>query len=388
MSRNHRRHPRRARGFLLFGVASMLNSAIVVAAPYRPQDDAMILASIPASVPRMPDATDRVLPPAAAAEIARMLIERFRASGDPRELGHAQAVLNPWWGIDDAPDDILLMRATLQQSQHAFDAALADLDRLLRRRPDHAQAWLTRATVLRVRGEFEPAASACAKLEGQGVPFVAELCSASVQALSGGLSAARVRMDRLAQQRAGQTPAIDAWFSAEQLEMSVRAGDVESATAQARDALFRHPNDLGLLAAQADRLLDQGDPHAVIEMIPADTPADALRLRLALAFLQAGDGRFAHLDALIMDGFSAAHRRGDVPHLREEARYRLATGRDPQEALAVARRNWEIQREPWDLRILLEAAIAAGRADVEAVAWQWADLNGVVDARWPARGPG
>lgn len=388
MSSNRPTDPRRARGFLLLGVASILNAAVAVAAPYRPQDDALILAPLPASAPRVPRGADRALPPATAAEVARILIERFRASGDPRELGHAQAVLEPWWRIEDAPDDILLMRATLQQSQHAFDAALADLDRLLRRRPDHAQAWLTRATVLRVRGEFEPAADACAKLEGLGTPFVAELCSASVQALSGGLSAARVRMDRLAPLRERQPRAIDAWFAAEQLEMSVRAGDVESATAQAADALSRYPNDLGLQAAQADRLLDQRDPQAVIKMIPAETPVDALRLRLALAFHRTGDARFARLDDLIMDGFAAAHRRGDVPHLREEARYRLDTGRDPQGALADAQRNWEIQREPWDLRLLLEAAIAAGRADVETAAWQWADRNGVVDARLPARRPG
>jgi len=51
-------------------------------------------------------------------------------------------------------------------------------------------------------------------------------------------------------------------------------------------------------------------------------------------------------------------RRGDVVHRREEARYRLALAGDPGGALALARDNWAVQREPADLRVLADAARA------------------------------
>jgi hypothetical protein len=61
--------------------------------------------------------------------------------------------------------------------------------------------------------------------------------------------------------------------------------------------------------------------------------------------------------------FDAARRRGDVVHRREEARYRLALAGDAAGALALARDNWAVQREPADLRILADAARAlAGSA--------------------------
>ena len=41
-------------------------------------------------------------------------------------------------------------------------------------------------------------------------------------------------------------------------------------------------------------------------------------------------------------------------------RFALHLQRDPRSALALAQKNWEVQRAPWDARVLLEAARAAG----------------------------
>jgi hypothetical protein len=59
------------------------------------------------------------------------------------------------------------------------------------------------------------------------------------------------------------------------------------------------------------------------------------------------------------DRFAASRLRGDQVHLREEARFTLHLLDAPQEALKLARENWQVQKEPADLRILLEAALAA-----------------------------
>ena len=71
---------------------------------------------------------------ALAMAVARRYLEQARESGDPRFAGLALAALRAWPDASAAPDDVLLMRATLQQYLHEFDAAVAHL-RLLLARP-------------------------------------------------------------------------------------------------------------------------------------------------------------------------------------------------------------------------------------------------------------
>jgi hypothetical protein len=42
-------------------------------------------------------------------------------------------------------------------------------------------------------------------------------------------------------------------------------------------------------------------------------------------------------------------------------RFALYLQHDPAAALQMAERNWQVQKAPWDVRVLLEAALAAGK---------------------------
>ncbi|MGQ0502060.1 MAG: tetratricopeptide repeat protein [Panacagrimonas sp.] len=367
------------RGF--FCLLAATPAGLSLAAPYRPADDAQILERLPAAAPARPLVADRLaLAPELAARLAQTYIQRSRQTGDPRELGYAQGVLQPWWNTADAPDPVLLLRATLRQSRHDFDGALADLDRLLARRPADAQAWLTRATILRVQGRYPEAARACTQLQPLADPFVQALCRESVRGLNGELREATQALDALRPALASQPAAIAGWYFAERADMAVRAGRVAEAETLYRTALAAQ-DDIDLRASLADLLLDRGAAAEVLPLIALDTPVDALRLRLALALHQMGDARLAPLDALIRDGFDAARQRGDGLHLREEARYRLAFNDDPQQVLAIAQANWAIQHEPQDARVLLLAARAAGRADGAAPVLAWREISRLEDVR-------
>ncbi len=79
-----------------------------------------------------------------------------RVAGDPRYAGYAQATLAPWWDLQPLTEEVLLLRATLRQRVHQFDAALADLAAVLSAilaMPRHSSA---RATVLQVQGPTTP----------------------------------------------------------------------------------------------------------------------------------------------------------------------------------------------------------------------------------------
>ena len=94
----------------------------VIAKPFVPDDDAVVLERLPekldpslAALKRQRAALARNPADATlAATVARRAIEAGRATGDPRFLGQAQATLAPWWTAADAPPAILVLRATVK----------------------------------------------------------------------------------------------------------------------------------------------------------------------------------------------------------------------------------------------------------------------------------
>ena len=307
-----------------------------------------------------------------AASAARRAIEAARATGDPRFLGQAQAALTPWWTAADPPSVALLLRATLKQSQHDFDGSIKDLDRLLTREPANGQALLTRATVLTVRGRYAEAEVDCRKLARRTTALVITACVAGPASLSGGADDAyRDLVQALV--RPVDSSGIRAWALTLAAEIAARRGDVDRADAHFRDAFALDPRDAYLRAAYADFLLDNGRPRDALPLLQDETRNDSLLLRLALAEQTLPDAR-ASFDVHRTDlaaRFDAARARGDTLHQREEARFRLAIEGDVQGALALARDNWKVQREPSDLRILAESARAANDVSAQRIVDDW-----------------
>ncbi|MEP6969741.1 MAG: hypothetical protein ABJA49_04815, partial [Betaproteobacteria bacterium] len=84
-----------------------------------------------------------------------------------------------------------------------------------------------------------------------------------------------------------------------------------------------------------------------------------------------GDGRWMALRAELRSRSAELRRRGDNTdlHAREAALVALWLDEDPQQALALARRNLELQREPLDWWIALHSAQQAG----DDAAWRALD---------------
>jgi tetratricopeptide (TPR) repeat protein len=350
------------------------------ATPFVPQRDAVVLERLPekgdpalAELKRMRTAlaaNPRHLD--SAVIVVRRALEAARTLGDPRFLGQAQAALAPWWKADDAPAVAVLLRATLKQSQHDFAGALADLDALLAANPAMAQARLTRATVLTVLGRYADARRDCGELAGKVAAIIVIGCEATPASLSGAAAPAYDALTRTLLY-AGGDRGVREWALTLAAEIAERRGDFSAAEQHFRAALVLDPRDAYLKAAYADFLLDRGRPAEVLPLLRDDTRNDTLLLRLALAeqkLADQRDGYAAHRTDLAAR-FDAARRRGDSMHRREEARFRLAMEHDAQGALRLARDNWAVQREPADLRILIEAAHAADDADALRIGDDW-----------------
>ena len=322
-----------------------------------------------------------------ACEVARRCVERSRHDADPRYLGRAQAALAPWWDAPAAPVEVLILRATLRQSQHDFIRALADLDLAAGLAPRNPQVWLTRVTILTLQGEYAAARRACGPL-AQLAPGLISLTAASgIATLNGDAERACARL-RGALAGAGTAGAGErVWALTVLAEAETRAGRFVEAEADFQRALNLAPRDPYLLGAYADLLLDLGRPREAVQLIGAEPRADGLLLRLAIAeaSLTPPPATFVAHAAALRARFEAGRLRGDFVHQREEARYLLEVAGDPRAALPVARANWDVQREPADARLLLAAARGAGDPAAAAPVLDFVRTNRLEDtvlARW------
>jgi predicted Zn-dependent protease len=314
-----------------------------------------------------------------AVRVARLDIQESRERSDPRYLGYAQAALAPWWDLANPPPPVLLMRATIRQSTHDFERALADLDALVLLTPNDPQAWLTRSVVLSVRGRYDEARKSCEPLVGQTSPLVVTVCNTSIDGLTGKAKSAYAELSAAVTQ--SRSPDEQAWAESTLGEFAERLGDVPHAEESFKAALATDPNDAYVLGAYADMLLDVNRPKEAAALVKDRTVNDALLLRLALAeAAEHAKGETEHTEEL-KARFEASHLRGDVVHRREEARFELGLEHHADKALELAKANWDVQKEPWDVRILLESALAAHDAAAAAPALDFLAAHHLEDPR-------
>ncbi len=310
-----------------------------------------------------------------ALTLARRYIVQARAESDPRYLGYAEAALKPWWDLIEPPVNVLVLRATLKQSVHNFDGALDDLALALKRDPRNVQAWLTRATVLQVQGKYAEALANCDRLRTVAPQWIDIACAANVASLSG---RAKQSYDSLLS-LTSVPGSHKSWVETSLAEITERLGEDSKAEAHYEAAV--KAGDAYAKGAYADFLLDRKRYAEVAALLNGETRADALLLRLALAEHTLGDTNAKQRVDALSARFAASRMRGDRVLLREEARFTLHLLQRPKEALALAQENWQVQREPADARILLEAALAAGDSKAAAPVLQWLKETGLEDVR-------
>lgn len=315
-----------------------------------------------------------------AAQLAARYIEMGRSDGDPRFFGQAQAMLGPWWNQPTPPPRALLLRAIIRQNAHEFESALADLDAVLRVQPTNAQAWLTQASVLQVQGRYDEARQACQPLRRLAAPHIALTCLGDIAGLTGQAARSQEVLTWVASQ-SGVPDRERLWALTALAELSARIGHSHVADKYFAEAHRMGIKDQYLLGAYTDFLLDQGRAKDVVRLLEGDMKPDGLLLRLALAEQTLHLPEAKDHTAMLAARFSASRDRGTRIHLREEARFTLALLANPQQALTLAQANWEVQKEPWDARLLLESALAVGSRDAAGPVLAWLTTNHVEDTR-------
>lgn len=373
---------------LFYVLAAVLACSTASATPYIPKDGKQVVERLPSRA----DPVQRELlrlrtalnatpnDVALASTLAQRYIEQARLDGDPRYLGYAEAALRPWWKLAEPPEQVLVLRATLRQSTHQFPAALIDLDQAVKRDSSNVQAWITRATVQMITGDFAAAKASCMRLYSRAPQLVIQTCLSNIANVSGQGPASYQLLARTLQDARDTPPAIRIWVTTLLAEMAARAGDNRAAAAYFKAALAIDQADSYLLAAYADFLLDQDKAPEVASLLKDKTRADALLLRYALALHAMHAANAAEQIDALRTRFDAAMLRGDTVHQREQARFELALRNSPAVAVKLAKLNWAVQKEPADFRILAETAAASGDAEARALVVDWLTKSRLQDS--------
>jgi tetratricopeptide (TPR) repeat protein len=328
--------------------------------------------------------------PATAIEAATTYLNLAREQGDARYAGYAMGALQAWDAtpLAETPPAVLVMRATVAQFLHDFDGAEATLKAALARQPGEAQGWITLATILRVRGRYNESDAACRALGRIGPALYGVACLAENAGLRGRHDEARDTLEQLL-----ASPALNGaaqagtrqWLLTSVAEVEELAGRTAQADAAYRKAMAAQASGY-LLLAYSDYLQRAGRHAEIPALLAKEARSDAVLLRLAIAGAAARDkGAQAEADELRQRFEAAALRPGTTAlHAREEAMFALDVQNDPQRALALARLNVGLQREPIDLLVFARAAAAArddaARGEVKALMQQIGLKDARVDA--------
>jgi hypothetical protein len=325
---------------------------------------------------------------ASAIAAAQAYLELARTQGDARYAGYAMGALQPWdtTAAAQTPPAVLVMRATVAQFLHDFDAAEATLKAALALRPDHAQAWLTLATILRVRGRYAESDAACRALGRVGPPLYGLACLGENAGLRGDPASARDTLRGLLADPMLQGPrqaGTRQWLLTSLAEVEELSGRPTAAEAFYRLAL-RAERSGYLLLAYSDFLLREQRPAEVPALLGQAPRSDAVLLRLAIAARRAGNADLTrqHSGELQARFDAAALRPGNAQvHAREGALFALDVEGDARRALELARANVRLQREPIDLLLLARAAVAANDDEARSELRALIQRTGLRDAR-------
>jgi tetratricopeptide (TPR) repeat protein len=323
---------------------------------------------------------------ALASELAQLYLARARAEREQRYFARAEALVRPWAGNEGARASTLRVQADVLQNRHDFSGATDLLNRAVTLEPRDASARLMRASVKLVQGHAAEARADCAGVLAAGESSSGTICLAQVLGATGGLARANALLKSLLLRDQGlrdsgamMPVSVRAWALWLLADFSDRSGDPRSAEIALRAALEAAPANEGIRSALSDLLLARGAPREALSMVELRAPSVGLLARRARAEQLLRDPALAETSAQIQDLITVSNRRGDRPHLREEALIALDVEHDSARALDFAKANFETQRETLDVRLLVRAARASGDdATLRAVS-KWIHDTGYED---------
>lgn len=313
---------------------------------------------------------------AAAKAASRALINVGRAAGDGRLVGASLGLLRPFMATQDA--EVLTLAATARQYQHDFLGALSLLDQAIALDPRDANSLLIRATIHIVRGDFAPARADCQRISALPRPDLGFLCAATAETMTAKAPVIAKKIEVLSAQPQIFNPALRPYALGLLGEIAALQGQPDIAAQHFTEVLTLDPGDIRVRLMLADLLLQAAKPAEALTLLAPAPDVDGVLIRRFLAAKALSQTDIAEpAKAELERRFRMNLDLGLTAHAREEAQYFLYVAPDPVQALARAQINWGLQHEVDDLRLLINAAVAANQPAAAAPALKWIGQAGI-----------
>ena len=359
-------------GLMFNGASTSFN--VARAAVYQPKSDNEIVDTLPKGSltfqQRAPmQANSKPLLSEITAK-ANALINQAYISGDPRNVGQAEALIAPY--ATNQNNELRLIRANIYQSTHRFSQARTELAKILSETPGQADSLFMLANINLVQGRFNAARSQCQQLQDVSLLVLKMVCVAQVDSMTGKLSASSQTISQLMQINAGLSNDQLRWMHLIAADIALRQNDAALATVvfNAMDG-----QSSPSLMARADWLLAHGKWALAKKLLINSTDNDSLLLRLIISEKQLKDPLANQHAKLLGQRIAIWQQRGETAHKREQAQFAYVMG-DFDKALELARNNWQQQRETADVVIYANAALRTKSSSDIKIIQSWMTQTG------------
>ncbi|MES2624417.1 MAG: hypothetical protein V4628_04005 [Pseudomonadota bacterium] len=382
---------------LRFLTAGLLTSlmylppASVYAAPFTPASDDEVLISLPktASI----DVASRSLASATLSDAERIsraqkLLAIAYDSANEDAFGQAEALLSPWVNEEKAtqiPIDVYVMLAVIRQHNHEFSKALELLNFVLTAEPANYAALMQRVQINLVLGDYAAVRLDCQSLIPIVSSAIAANCVAQVASVTGQARPVYIQLKNLGSYQAYFSPAEYLELMLTLATVTHRLGLIDETESYYELVLAQDEDNMYAVLQYTDFLLEQrrfGEVLTLLEQLPAQVMTLELQVKHLEALGESGQpAAYAAQHRELEDVFAVAKTRAENFPNKEYARFLLQTPQHASEAVKAALANWQYQKEPGDLLLLVRAAVAADSVSEITLAKDWIATTGLEDQR-------
>lgn len=367
-------------------------SIIVAAAPYIPENELQVLVTIPGQNSAIHQLRQKLKHnPNNYSLLNQIILSYFQLSkqtGDQRYYSYAESLINHH--LDNKTTiptrhyvDLKRHQATILQHRHEFKAALSILNSIIQQHPQQYSFYFLRSTIYQVIGEYTLAKKDCQRLIGRYNMLLTTACLSQMVGLTGQIDAAFSLLHKtyLKDQHANTDAKL--YVLSILAEMAQRKGDNEAAKQFYQDGLAITPGDQYLLTSYSAFLLDNHQNEQVSKLLGTTPFTDILLLNKLIAAVRLNhQSDIQRLNQLFQNKIKETKLRGDTPHINVLARYELEYNHNYSKASNLALQNWRQNKEPDDLKLMLQAAIQANDITTFNEAVTWIEKNHMEDSRF------
>ena len=323
-----------------------------------------------------------------AVAYARAVFTLGLVEGDLRWFGSAKAALKPWWQADDLPAEGLFLRGLIKQGFHAFDAGLTDIDRAITVEPGRAEFWSWRFALHLLLADMASAQQDTQEMTRLFGPEEADVYRAVLLYRTGKPLPAVQMLSRAMRSPNDQDASSQDWLGFHLGEAHRVSGQPDLAIALWSDRLKRSPQSHLIRLSLAELLNQQGRfiQAKSVAMNQRDLASltDALLMQALLASRGLKDTDETRLASQMDARLKAQSLRQESLIERPKLIYQIAYGQDIAAGLALSIENWQLQKEPPDALLFVQAALALGQPLAAEPVVLWAEKTGYTD---PQLGP-